>query len=169
MKRILSALVVLGLVGSAWAGSPADAAKMSAMKAEMSKCAVCKHMAAKMDEIGPVSMQVVHLDNGVAIQSEVQDASKVAVFHAVGVEMSKAGEATMKMTDAQAKTDLCPMCQDMRSAAMKGANISHGQTKTGSLCVIASNDAAVQKDIAAFEMKCAAMMGEGDPHAGHGH
>jgi hypothetical protein len=127
------------------------------MKAEMAKCAVCKHLAAKMDAIGPMSHEVVRLDNGAAVIHTVKNPANVASLHAACEEMGKAGMACMKMTDAEAKTQLCPFCQDIRSAAMKGATISHGETKTGSMMVLASNDPAIQKDIAAFATKCEMM------------
>jgi len=171
MKKFLSALVVAGLVGSAWAGSPEE---MKAMQAEMSKCMVCKHLAAKMDAIGPMSADVVHLDNGVAIQHHVKNMVNLPVYRAASAEMATAGGECMKLSDADAKTKLCPMCQDMRSAAMKGAVMSHGETKSGSMMVLTSADPVVQKDLHAIGEKCAMMMGANagaakDAHAGHKH
>jgi hypothetical protein len=168
MKRVLGMLLVAALVGTAWAG---DDKHMAEMKATMAKCSVCKHLVAKMDAIGPMSAEVVQLDNGMAIVHTVKDPAKVAILHAAGDEMGKAGEACMTMTDEQAKTDLCPFCQQIRAAAKKGANVSFGKTKSGDMLVIASNDPAAQKDIAAMHAQCAAMMGggEADAHAGHKH
>ena len=170
MKKLLSALLVVGLAGSAFAGTP-DAAAMKAMQAEMMKCTVCKHMAAKMDAIGPMTHEVVFLDNGIAMGCELQDASKLPVYRATSAEMHKAGGECMTMTDADAKTKLCPMCQEIRSAAKRGAMMSMGETKNGSLMVLASADPAVQKDLKALGEKCAMMSGGGakDAHAGHGH
>jgi hypothetical protein len=77
--------------------------------------------------------------------------------------MGKAGEASMKMTDAQAKTELCSFCQEMRSAGKAGARFSKGKTKTGDMMVMTSDDPKVQGQLTALGQKCAMMAG--DPQA----
>jgi len=165
MKRLIAAACVLALACSAvWAGDPAkDAASkpMSAqhaemMKAEMMKCAVCKHMAAHLDEIGPIQTDVVKLNDGFAQIHNVPPA-KAAALHAACDEMSKAGEASLSMTDEQAKTQLCPMCQGIRDAMKAGAHMSQGKTKTGDMMVLTSTDPKVQSQIVALGDKCAMM------------
>lgn len=168
MRRIALAMALCFAFNAAWAGTPAKttdkAAGMAAMKAEMAKCAVCKNMAAHFDELAPVmTMEVVNLDNGVVIDHEVTDPSKVALFHSTCDAMGKAGEAAMKMTDAQAKTELCSFCQEMRSAGKAGARFSKGKTKTGDMMVLTSDDPKVQGQLTALGQKCAMMAG--DPQA----
>src|SRR5262245_9731441 len=109
MKRILMAACLLVVTGGlVWAGetttkgTTTSAAKLAAMKAEMSKCAVCKNMAVHLDEIGTIRTEVVKLNNGAAILHTVSPA-KAEIFHQAGNEVAKAGGACMSMTDDQAK------------------------------------------------------------------
>lgn len=165
MKRIavlMAALVVATC--PAWAGDTAAKAKaanpaMDSMMAEMMKCSVCKHMAAHMTELAPVlSAEVVTLDNGMAVVHTVSDPKKVEIYHTASTEMSKAGEACMAMTDEQAKTELCPLCQEMRSVAKAGAQISSGLTKNGDILVVTSSDPALKPRIAGLQEKCEMLM-----------
>ena len=120
--------------------------------------------AAHFDALAPVmTMEVVQLDNGVVINHEVTDPSKVVLFQSTCDAMGKAGEASMKMTDAQAKTELCSFCQEMRSAGKAGARFSKGKTKTGDMMVMTSDDPKVQGQLTALGQKCAMMAG--DPQA----
>jgi hypothetical protein len=162
MKKILVAacLVVLG-VALAQAGDKSAAAgadKMAAAKAEMEKCAVCKVMAPHMDEFGPVmTMEVVNLNDGVALMHGVSDPKLVDKFHAVGAEMMKAGEATASMTPEQAKAGLCSFCYEINSVMGAGAKMSYGDTKTGDVMILTSSDAAMLQRLQALGAQCAAM------------
>ena len=152
-KKVLTLVLLVVLAFSlVWAGdkkATMDAGKMEAMKAEMMKCAVCKNMAMQMDAMGPCGMEVTTLNDGMAMRHWVksEDAKKIAAFH-TGVEAcGKAGAASMTMTDEQAKTDLCPWCQEVRSAMKAGAKMSYGTTKKGDLMVITSPEPTVQAQI----------------------
>jgi hypothetical protein len=145
--------------GSAAAGSKMPAKQqMEAMKAEMMKCAGCKPLAMRFDEIAPMQMEAVHLDKGLAMLHSVEPA-KLPAYRQVAAEMHKAGEACMAMTDAEAKAQLCELCQGMRSAIKAGAKMSVGQTKQGDIMVLVSEDPAVQSQLATLADKCAAMTG----------
>jgi intracellular sulfur oxidation DsrE/DsrF family protein len=150
-------------MGVAWGGDVAkstaapSAEKMQAMKAEMMKCAVCKNIAAHMDEIGPMKAEVVKLNDGVAMMHSVSDPSKLPVYRAASAATHKAGEASMSMTDEQAKTELCSFCQDIRSSMKAGAKMSVGDTKMGDMMVLTSADPAVQTKLSALAEKCALM------------
>jgi len=174
LRRILGiACVLVMAMGVAWAGDAvkqptsatgkgmsdaAATAKMTAMKDAMMKCSVCKQMAAHIDELGPVmTMEVVKLDNGIAMVRSVSDPSKVVTYHAVCKEMSAAGQACITMTDEQAKTQLCEFCQNVRSVAKSGAQMSKGDTRTGSMMIITSTDPGLQLKIAELGAKCAMM------------
>jgi len=159
MKKLVSMGLVLAFAAIAAAGSSKDAGKpdMAAMMAEMSKCSVCKHLASKMDAIGPMAMEVVTLNNGMAMLHNVKDSSKLPIFHAASDACAKAGEACATMTDAQVKTDLCSFCQEIHGLMKQGASMSVGKTKTGDMMVFSSNDEAVQKQINAMAAKCAMM------------
>jgi len=172
MKRVLVAACLLAMTCTAvWAGEQPQATTKGAatqaaqqtsakqlemMKAEMAKCAVCKNLAAHLDEIGPINMEVAKLNDGVAIMHSVP-AAKVATFQKACEEMDKAGEACMTMTDEQAKTQLCPMCQDMRSVMKAGGKMSTGMTKHGDIMVLTSTDPTVQAQINSLGEKCAMM------------
>ena len=165
MKRGLIVACLLALASaSVWAGADKamSAKQMEMMKAEMSKCVVCKNMAAHLDEIGPsLKMEAVTMNNGMAVVHTVGDPTKVAVFHKACDETMKAGQASATLTDEQAATQLCPFCQGIRSAVKAGAKMSAGQTKNGDLMVLSSDDPAVQTQISALREKCAMMAGEG--------
>jgi len=135
----------------------ASAEKMQAMKAEMMKCAVCKNFAAHMDEIGPMKAEVVKLNDGVAMIHSVSDPSKLPVYRAACEATHKAGEASMNLTDEQASTQLCSMCQDIRSAMKAGAKMSVGNTKMGDMMILTSSDPAVQTKLSALATKCEMM------------
>lgn len=176
MKRFLVAACLAAMTcAAAWAKDPqtstatgtaaADTKAMpakqqiEAMKAEMMKCAGCKPMAMRLDEIAPVQMEVVNLDKGVALLHSVE-AAKLTAYRQVAAEMHKAGEACMAMSDTEAKAQLCELCQGMRSAVKAGAKMSMGQTKRGDMMVLVSEDPAVQSQLTTLANKCAAMVGE---------
>ena len=168
-RRVLLAACLVALAcASAWAGSPdkaASAKQMEMMKAEMAKCAVCKEMAAHLDEIGPMKMDVVKMNNGMAIMHSVVNPKGVVVYHQTCEAIHKAGAACMTMTDEQAKTALCPFCQGMRGAMKAGAKMSMGMTKKGDLMVVTSDDPVVQAQISALETKCEMMTAGSEPQA----
>jgi hypothetical protein len=160
MKRILAVICMLMLCTSAWAGDAAKGKQMETMKAEMMKCAVCKHIAMHMDEIGPIQTEVIHLNDGMAMTHTVAP-EKMSVFQAASAECSKAGMASMSLTEEQAKTQLCPLCQGIRSAVKAGATLSQGNTKNGDIMVLTSSDPKTQMQLTDLGQKCAMMIGEG--------
>ena len=129
-----------------------------AVTPQMANCAVCKAMVPHMDSLGPVmTMEVANLNDGVAIMHSVSDPAKVAEFHEMSAEMHKNGEVCMNMTDEQAKTQLCPMCQEMRATMKAGAKMSAGATKNGDIMVLTSADPTIKTKIDALGQKCAMM------------
>jgi len=140
------------------AAAPAGMPSMQMMKDQMAHCAVCKAMVPHLDSLGPVmKTEVAKLNDGVAIMHMITDPTKVAELHAVDAEMAKAGSVCMTMTDEQAKTQLCPMCQEIREIAKAGGHVSQGDTKNGNVMVVTSSDAAVQTKITDLGSKCAMM------------
>lgn len=164
-KKILAgACTVLLAMAIAHAGDTmktgAASEHMQKMKAEMANCTVCKAMVPHLDSLGPVmTMEVANLNDGVAIMHGVSDPAKTAEFHTMSAEMHKNGQACMTMTDEQAKTGLCSMCQEMRATMKAGAKMSAGNTKTGDIMVLTSSDPALKTRIDAIGEKCA-MMGQ---------
>jgi Flp pilus assembly secretin CpaC len=115
-------------------------------------------MAPHIDTFMPImTMDVAKLNDGVMMMHGVSDPSKAAEFHAVCAQMSKAGEATMTMTDEQAKAELCMFCQGIRTAMKSGAKMSQGETKLGDVMVMTSADAAVQAQLFALADQCQMM------------
>ena len=147
-----------------WAGSSDKAAstkQLEKMKAEFAKCTVCKHMVPYLDQLGPsLKTDAAKLNDGVAIMHWVTDPTKVVVYRKASAEMSAAGGECMKLTDEQAAAQLCGFCQDIRSAAKAGANMSTGETRNGDIMVLTSSDAAVQAKLTALQQKCILMSGE---------
>jgi hypothetical protein len=168
-RKLLIATCMLSLTaGLAWAGDAAKAGAemektagmpdMATMVNEMMKCSVCKHMAPHMAELAPVmTMEVAHLNDGVALMHGVKDASKVELFHNTCTLMEKAGGECVSMTDEQAKTSLCPFCQELRGVMKAGGKMSTGRTATGDIMVITSGDPAVRTRIDAIASQCEAM------------
>lgn len=132
-------------------------ASTKVMQTEMMKRYVCKHIAMHMDEFGPMGMEAVKLNDGLAVRHWVKsgDPKNVAALHAACMEANKAGEACMNFTDDQAKSQLCDYCQAIRSAAKAGARLSQGETANGAIMVLTSPDVAVQGQLATLERKCA--------------
>ncbi len=149
------AVVVAGDMQKATTGTPS----MEAMKAGLMKCYVCKNIAAHMDEYGPMGMEAVKLNDGLAIRHWVRsgDPKSVAALHTACMAAGKAGEEAMNFTDEQAKTQLCEQCQAIRAAAKAGARVSNGATSDGDIMVLTSPDPGVQMQLSSLEQKCAMM------------
>lgn len=160
MKRILFG-VVLGLVAlhPAWADHHENASQMEMIKAEFSKCMMCKNYLPVFDELMPVlQTEFVHLDNGMAMVHTVTNPAKVEMLHQVSAKLAEVAGPAMQLSDAEAKTKLCAMCQEIHHLAHAGAMISSGTTKSGDLVLVVSSDPEVQAQIAAFKGQCEAMM-----------
>jgi hypothetical protein len=164
---VAGTLVLAVAIGTALAGepgAPGKAANMEAMKAEFMKCVVCKNMAPHLEKLAPVmSAEVVKLNDGFAIVYGVSDKTLVPLFQSTCDLMSKAGEASMGLTDAQAKTDLCSQCQEIRSIMKAGAKMHSGKTASGEIMAFTSDDPQILTKLAQAEQKsremCAMMAG----------
>ncbi|MCI0406382.1 MAG: hypothetical protein L0Y74_09155 [candidate division Zixibacteria bacterium] len=162
-KVILTALFVVLAFALLWAGDKKAAPnpQMEQWKAEAMKCAVCKNMVGSMEQLMPVmKMEVVKLDNGMAMTGSITDPKQVGTYHGVCDQWSGAFAAATQMADDKAKTDLCQHCQSMRGVVKAGAQASYGKTKTGDLLVFSSNDPAVQAQIGTLYDQCVAMMSQ---------
>src|SRR5262245_21142954 len=99
-KTCVVLFVLMLSAGLAFAGTgdkTAGAPDMKAMQAEMMKCSVCKAFGARMADIGPMSMEVVTMDNGMAIIHDVEGDGGLKAFHAAHDEAVKAGAACAQM------------------------------------------------------------------------
>lgn len=135
-------------------------ADMAMHMKEMMNCDVCKNMAPHMESLGPVmTMDFAALNDGIAMMHGVSDPAKLDEFRKMSTQMSAAGEACMMLSDEEASTHLCQMCQHMRSAMQAGAKMSMGPTKMGDVMVLTSDDPAVQKQLTELGSMCEMMMG----------
>ncbi len=164
-KMLMAMMGVAILCTAAFAGDKqkGEGGKMGmeAMKAEMLKCYVCKNMASKWDEIGPMGMESTKLNDGLLLSSWVksEDPKKVEAYHAAAAACTKAVGETLEWTDEQAKGgELCEWCQDVRGALKSGAHFSSGSTKNGDMKVLTATDPAVQAKLAAMHEKCVMMI-----------
>ncbi|HLG93738.1 MAG TPA: hypothetical protein VI546_02785 [candidate division Zixibacteria bacterium] len=162
-KVIMTALLVVLAFALVWAGDKKAASnpQMEQWKAEAAKCAICKNMVGTMDVLMPVmKMEVVKLDNGMAMTGTITDPKLLTTYHGVCDQWSAGFTAATQMADDKATTDLCQHCQAMRGVVKAGAQASYGKTKNGDLLVFSSNDPAVQAKISDFHAQCVAMMSE---------
>lgn len=162
-RMTLPALLVLAVAAVVWAGDTKKdmaGSPMEAMKAEMMKCSVCKHIGMHMDEIGPMGSESIQLNDGVMIRHWVKssDPKKIEAFHAACGACSKAGEESMALTDDKAKAELCGFCLGIRAAVKAGAHMSQGMTKDADVMVMTSSDPAVQSQLAELHKQCQMMM-----------
>jgi hypothetical protein len=164
-RILISALTILAVAGVAFAGSPDKMAgkdmkaHMEMMKAEMTKCAVCKNMLTHMDQYGPtMKSEVIKMNAGMGMMHMISDPKMVAVYQQDCDATAKAGMACVEMTDEQAKTDLCQFCQELRGIAKAGGTISNGHTSNGSILVVMSDKPELQTRINTLATKCEAMM-----------
>ncbi len=163
-KMLMAAMGVAILCTAAFAGDmqKGEGGKMdmAAMKAAMMKCYVCQHVASKWDEIGPMGMESVKLNDGLIMSNWVksEDPKKIAAYHAAAAACTKAGGETIAWTDERAKGgELCEWCQEVRGALKSGAHFSSGSTKNGDMKVLTATDPAVQAKLAAMHEKCVMM------------
>lgn len=138
------------------AGKPG--ADMMMMQKEMMKCDVCKHMAPHLTSLGASMVNdYAELNDGIAMMHGVSDPAKLDEYRAASAEMGEAGEACLMLSDKDAGTHLCKMCQGIRSAVNSGAKMSMGPTKMGDIMVLTSDDPAVQKQLQALGTMCEMM------------
>lgn len=159
MKKILLLAAALSCLLALPLAAGHDKAEMDAMKAEFGKCLMCKNFVPVFDELMPVmEHEIVKLDNGMAMVHTVKDPAKVKLLHEVNAKMQVSAGACMKLSDAEAKEQLCTLCQGVHGLAKAGAVVSSGTTKNGDMLVLTSSDPALQKQINGFEAKCTTMM-----------
>ncbi len=151
MKKAL--LLVLGLLLAtallAWAGGEQKPAQMSPeqmmaqMKADFSKCSVCKEMIPYMEQTWWMNMkhEVHNLKNGALFIHAYPTATEkeLAEIHKMCTTMETAGTGLQKMSAKETQTKVCQHCQEWYSLMKEGAKDEWVLTKTGSIGVITSD------------------------------
>ncbi len=155
MRKLLTvALATVVLSAAAFAGDKdkkAETGDMDAMMKEMEKCMVCSNMAPHMAALMPVmKMEKADLNNGFAMITTISDAKVLATYHSTCDMMDSAGEKAMALSEADAKTNLCGMCQGIYGFVHAGGSFSTGKTATGDLMVFSSNDPKLKPQMEAI-------------------
>ena len=120
----------------------AHAASEGEMIAEMQKCAVCKHLAAKPDLMKNMTWETHKIDNGMLSVSTVPKEQK-ADFDALSKEMKTAVEE-VKAANKQGKpVELCHMCAAMGELMKAGAKEQEIAIPNGSIHLMTSSDPTV--------------------------
>ena len=147
MKKVL--LASLGLVVMvallAWAGGEQKPQmSMDQMKAEMSKCTMCKEMLPYMNQEWWMGMkhEVHNLKNGALFIHAYPTATEkeLAEIHKMCTAMETAGKGLEKMTAKETQGKLCQHCQEWFSLMKDGAKDEWVLTKTGSIGVVTSDN-----------------------------
>lgn len=154
MKKLRLALILgLGLIALAsllaWAAEGEKpqmtkekmAEKKMQMKAEFSKCHVCKSMVPYMETEWwwSTGHEVLDLKNGVVVMHLATDKKYLGDFHKMCSAMEMAIGEVKTMTEKEAQGKMCQHCQDMASLGRSGANMESFLTQSGSLMVMTSD------------------------------
>ena len=159
----LSAAFVVALL--AWAGDEkqADHPQMTKeqMKAEFSKCYMCKNMVPYMDKAWypTMSWEIYNLKNGMIVIEHVGDKSGMAEYKTLFAAFVKAGNELEKWSEADAKKQLCEHCQGMFSLMKAGAVDDWVLTKDGCVGFFVSEKPETAKMIHAQADQMRQMMG----------
>ena len=141
MKSFLT-VAALALVASLSSLVSAASHDEAAMKAEMEKCAMCKHIAADPALMQNMTWETHKIDNGMLCVSTVPKEQK-ASFDALSAKMKSTMEQ-MKADSAQGKEpELCELCKGMAELVKEGAKEKEIALTNGSIHMLTSDDPAV--------------------------
>lgn|SRR5574341_232301 len=159
----LGVLALVSLLAWAGEGEHADHPQMTKeqMKAEFSKCYMCKNMVPYMDKAWypTLSWEIYNTKNGMVMIEHVGDKSGMAEYKTLFAAFEKSGEEARKWSDAEAKKQLCEHCQGMFSLMKAGAVDDWALTKDGSVGLIVSDKPETVKLIHAQADQARKMMG----------
>lgn len=152
---------VLGIAAMMLTTALAIAASQEEMMAEMEKCAVCKHLAAKPELMKDMTWETHKIDNGMIVVSTAPK-DKIDEFKALGKKMEAAAEE-VKAADQQGNpVELCDMCASWGELMKAGAKEKQIELTNGSVHLITSDDPAVVAKIHAEADKAIAMQKDWD-------
>jgi hypothetical protein len=137
----------------------ARAATEEEMMAEMEKCAVCKHFAAKPELMKDMTWETHKIDNGMLCVTTVPKEQK-AEFDALNKEMKVAIDEVKAASAAGKPAEVCHLCAGMGELMKAGAKEQEIAIPNGSLHLMTSNDPAVVSKIHAEADKAIAMQKE---------
>lgn len=158
MKKVVSLILlagflVLGTLILAMAGEKKQMGHMNMeqMKAEMSKCMVCKNIIPHMDKTwGKVNHEVYDLKNGMMMVNTVTDKAILPDYKAMCTSMSTALNEYKKLSEAEAKAKGCEHCQKLHKLGKSGAEFETVQTENGSIMILTTNKPETVKKIHTF-------------------
>jgi hypothetical protein len=156
----MKARFALGLVALFTCGlALVHAASEAEMKAEMEKCAFCKHIAANPALMEKMTWETHKIDNGMLCVSTVPKEMK-SDFDALSAKM----KATMEQLgpDAQQgqEPELCEICEDMAELMKEGVKEKTIELTNGSIHMMTSDDPATVAKIHAAADKAIEMQKE---------
>jgi len=168
--RIAVILFLIGIMAlPIWAGETGKApmtkeqmAEMKTqMKAEFSKCQVCKAMVPYMETEWwwGTNHEVYDLKNGMVVTHWIADNNNVSNFHKMCGEMKTAQGEVMKMSAEEAQTKLCKHCQNMAAIGKEGANFEGFETKNGNMFIVTSDKPETVKKIHTMAGETRQMLG----------
>jgi hypothetical protein len=110
--------------------------------AEMEKCEICKHLAAKPDLMKNMTWETHKIDNGMLCVSTVPKEQK-AEFDALNKEMTTAIEKVKTAEQEGKPAELCEICEGWSELTEAGAKEKEIALTNGSIHLITSSEPAV--------------------------
>ena len=154
MKTTLT-LAILALSVN-WATLICAAPPDEAMKADMEKCAVCKHLAANPALLQNMSWETFKIDNGMLCVMSAPKEMKSeleALFQKMEAEMERIKADKL----AGKEVEVCALCASMGELMETGAKEQEIKTATGMIHLMTSADPAVVQKIHASADQAIAM------------
>jgi hypothetical protein len=136
-----------------------QAATEEEMMAEMEKCAVCKHLAAKPELMKDMTWETHKIDNGMLCVSTVPKEQKSA-FEALNKKMQSAIEEVKAAAQQGKPVEICEFCAGWGELMKAGAKSKQIQLTNGMIDMITSDDPAVVAKIHAEADKAIAIQKE---------
>ena len=171
--RIVKIAVVFMLVSmlalAVWAGETGQpqmtkekmAEMKMQMKAEFSKCHVCKAMVPYMETEWwwCTNHEVYDLKNGMVVMHWISDNGNVGNFHKMCGEMKTAQGEVLKMSQPELQTKLCQHCQNMAAIGKEGASFEGFETKNGNMWIVTSDKPETANKIHTMAAETRQMLG----------
>jgi hypothetical protein len=134
------ALVLVAIFTSCLAS--AQAVTEQEMMAEMEKCAVCKHLAAKPELMKDMTWETHKIDNGMLCVSTVPT-EQMSAFKEMNKEMEAAVEEVTSAAQEGKSVEVCEFCAGWGELLKSGAKEKQISLTNGMIHMFTSDDPAV--------------------------